>query len=140
MKSSAIVSLLVFSAIGCEVFTIGSGSQKTEREIERSQKTAAGVVHMWKAEIDNMNYIAASELMLHPSGRKLLAVERKELSEELAIWHKRIGGKAITRTSEDTLSTTSCTVTITVDYITTISFRTTQLQATWYLADIRKLP
>lgn len=131
-----LTALLVQLLIGgCELFVIGSSAGR--KPIERTQKSAEGVVHLWKAELDTGNLQAMTELMLHSSGRSLLAIERYELADELEQWRNLIGGKPITSTVSDTLSESSQNVTITVDYIRDVNFWTLNKHGLWYIVSVK---
>ncbi|MBI2793067.1 MAG: hypothetical protein HYX66_00270 [Ignavibacteria bacterium] len=128
-------SLLPLLISACELFVIGSSSGR--KPVDRSQKSAEGVVHLWKAELDTGNLQAMTELMLHSSGRSLLAIERYELGDDLEHWRNLIGDKPITSTVSDTLSESSQTVTITVDYIRDVRFWTLNKQGLWYIVNVK---
>jgi hypothetical protein len=106
-------------------------------EIERNQRTAMGVVHLWKAELDSGNFAGVTELMRHPSGRQLLAMERHELADDLQHWKKVIGGKPITSTTADTISATTFDVDLTVDYIRHVHFETTRQEGAWWVVHVK---
>jgi hypothetical protein len=127
--------LLPLLICACELFVIGSTSGK--KPVERTQKSAEGVVHLWKAELDTGNLQAMTELMLHSSGRSLLAIERYELGDDLEHWRNLIGDKPVTSTVSDTLSESSQTVTITVDYIRDVKFWTLNKQGLWYIINVK---
>ncbi|MFN6136477.1 MAG: hypothetical protein ACK475_09450, partial [Bacteroidota bacterium] len=61
-----ITALFAATVAGCELFVIGS-TQRRAPVIERSQRSSAGVVHVFKAEIDSGNTTAATELMVGPT-------------------------------------------------------------------------
>ncbi len=92
---------------------------------------------MWKEELDSGNLTAVTELMRHSSGRKLLAIERHELADDLDRWKNLIAGKPITQTVADTLSATRHTVTITVDYIRTVQFGAISESGLWYITSVQ---
>lgn len=121
---------------GCALFTIGGHAASTI-EIERSQQSAAGVVHLWKAELDSSNYVGMTELMRHKTGRTLLAIERHELADELQRWQRIIGGKPITSTTVDTVNATAQTIRAKVDYIRTVVFGTIQHNGLWYITSVK---
>ena len=121
---------------GCELFVIGSTSTRTP-VVERSQKSAMGVVHLWKAELDTGNLPAATELMRHTSGRQLLAVERYELTDDLERWKKLIGTKPITSTVADTLNDSTHNVNVVVDHTRDVLFSTLRRQGVWYVSKIK---
>ena len=122
--------------LGCELFVIGGGGPRTV-VIERNQKSAVGVVHLWKAELDSNNLPAVTELMRHASGRKYLAVERYELADDLERWRMIMSGKPITSTATDTLSPTSLVVRAKVDYIRDVTFSTVSQEGTWYVTSVK---
>jgi len=137
MKRS-ITQALCFSVIvltACELFVIGSSSKKNI--IERSQRTSMGVVHLWKAELDTGNLTAATELMKHPSGRTLLAVERYELTDDLERWKKLIGTKPISSTQADTLNDSTHNVHAVIDHIRSVEFTTLRRSGLWYISKVQ---
>lgn len=134
----AIGLFLVFSlaTTGCELFVIG-GSQRRQRQIERSQRTSPGVVHLFKAELDSGNTTAATELLRNATGGPLLAIEKFELADDLVRWKTVMGGKMITETSIDTVSSTVHNVRISVDYIRKMQFTTIAIQDVWWITKIQ---
>ncbi len=134
----AIGLFLVFSLVttGCELFVIG-GSQRRQRQIERSQRTSPGVVHLFKAELDSGNTTAATELLRNSSGGPLLAIEKFELADDLVRWKTVMGGKVITETSIDTVSSAIHNVRISVDYIRKMQFTTIAVQDIWWITKIQ---
>lgn len=131
-----LVTLFSLVAVGCELFVIG-GAQRRQRQIERSQRSAPGVVHLFKAELDSGNTTAATELLRNSSGGPLLAIEKFELADDLVRWKTVMGGKAITETSIDTVSATAHNVRITVDYIRMMQFTTINTQNMWWITRIQ---
>jgi len=131
-----LVSLFSLVAVGCELFVIG-GAQRRQRQIERSQRSAPGVVHLFKAELDSGNTTAATELLRNSSGGPLLAIEKFELADDLVRWKTVMGGKAITETAIDTVSATAHNVRITIDYIRMMQFTTINAQNMWWITRIQ---
>ena len=133
-----LLSLLVLAATltGCELFVIGGGGPKVP-VIERNQQSSLGVVYLWKAELDSSNLTAVTELMRHPTGRQFLALERYELADDLDRWRVIMGGKPITSTAVDTLSTNSHTVRAKVDYIRDVTFQTIRQDDEWFVTSVR---
>ena len=123
-------------ATGCELFVVGS-AQRRQRQIERSQRTAPGVVHLFKAELDSGNTTAATELLRNPSGGALLAIEKFELADDLVRWKTVMAGKAITETSVDTVSATAHNVRIAVDYIRVMQFTTIRSNDLWWITRVQ---
>jgi hypothetical protein len=123
-------------ATGCELFVVGS-AQRRQRQIERSQRTAPGVVHLFKAELDSGNATAATELLRNASGGALLAIEKFELADDLVRWKTVMAGKAITGTSVDTVSATAHNVRIAVDYIRVMQFTTIRSNDLWWITRVQ---
>lgn len=123
-------------ATGCELFVVGS-AQRRQRQIERSQRTASGVVHLFKAELDSGNTTAATELLRNASGGALLAIEKFELADDLVRWKTVMAGKAITETSVDTVSATAHNVRIAVDYIRVMQFTTIRSNDLWWITRVQ---
>lgn len=128
--------LVCITGTGCAVFVIGDSARHPDI-IERSQQTAVGVAHLWKAEIDSGNYTAASELMRKADGTPMLAIERFDLTDELQRWNKRIGGKPITLTRVDTVSSTSRIVTLTIDNLRAVQCSTVQAGDLWFISQVK---
>lgn len=124
--------------VGCEVFVIGT-QQRRAAPIERSQRTSAGVVHVFKAEIDSGNTTAATELMVNTTGKPLLAVEKYELADDLVRWRSVMAGVPISETQVDTLTDASHEVTITLDYIRKMRFETLRKDGSWWITKILDL-
>ena len=122
-KHLIILGLAAMTLTSCELFVIGKRSTPTIA-IEKNQKSAVGVVHLWKAELDSNNLTAVTELMRHPTGRRYLAVERYELADDIRHWYNVIGSKPITSTVIDTVSAKQHIVHAKVDYIRDVTFST----------------
>jgi hypothetical protein len=133
---SAILCTLVLC--GCELFVIGS-AKRSKAPIERSQRTSAGVVHVFKAELDSGNTTAATEVMVNASGRPLLAVEKYELADDLVRWRSVMAGVPISDTEVDTLAEGVHDVTITLDYIRRMRFTTMRRDNQWWITKITDL-
>jgi hypothetical protein len=133
MKHTTIVTLFLTTAslVGCELFVVGGS--KAKPQIERSQRSSVGVVYLFKAELDSGNADAATELLAHASGRKLLAMEKYELKDEVRRLQRLMASKEITSTKTDTLSAVAHNVSVQIDYIRTMSFGTTRLNDQWFI-------
>lgn len=138
IRTHIITRSLVLSALvlcGCELFVIGS-STRAKAPIERSQRTSAGVVHVFKAELDSGNTTAATEVMVNVNGRPLLAVEKYELADDLVRWRSVMAGVPISDTEVDTVSEGVHEVTITLDYIRRMRFATMRRDNQWWITRI----
>jgi len=133
MKRTTFITLFLatVSLAGCELFVVGGS--KAKPQIERSQQSSAGVVYLFKAELDSGNAEAATELLAHTSGRKLLAMEKYELKDEVRRLQRLMSSKEITSTKTDTLSAVAHNVSVQIDYIRTMSFGTTRLNNSWFI-------
>ena len=131
-----IVCAFALVATGCELFVVGS-AQRRQRQIERSQRTAPGVVHLFKAELDSGNTTAATELLRNPSGGALLAIEKFELADDLVRWKTVMAGKAVTETTVDTVSAAAHNVRIAVDYIRVMQFTTIRSNDLWWITRVQ---
>ncbi len=121
--------------VSCELFVVGSKSSRRV-PIERSQRSSAGVVHLFKAELDSNNTAAATELILSSTGRPLLAIERYELADDIVRWRGVMRDKEITETTVDTTSAATHNVTITVDYTRKLVFSTIRVESAWWITRI----
>lgn len=142
MRHPVTISITIatsFVLTACELFVIGSSAPRPQ-VIERSQRTSMGVTHLFKAELDSNNTTAATELMVHSSGRKLLAVEKYELADEMARWQKLMARKPITKTIADTLADNRHRVVITLDYIRSFSITTLSIDDAWFVTRIEDTP
>lgn len=131
-----IVCLFALVATGCELFVIG-GAQRRQRQIERSQRSAPGVVHLFKSELDSGNATAATELLRNASGQPLLAIEKFDLADDLVRWKTIMSGKTITETTIDTVSATVHNVRVSIDYIRKMQFTTVTVQDMWWITKIQ---
>lgn len=132
------IGILVFIAVisnSCELFVLGTPS-RARVVIERSQRSAAGVVHLFKAELDSGNTTAATELMVNASGRPLLAVEKYELADDLVRWKSVMAGQPISDTRVDTIRTDAHDVVITLDYIRSMYFSTLRRDGVWWITKV----
>ena len=132
---SSIVFVLSLLTVGCELFVIGNAA-KPRLIVERSQRTAAGVVHLFKAELDSNNTVAATELMVSATGRPLLAVEKYELADDLNRWKAVMNTLPITDTQVDTIDADNHSVTVTLDYFRKMNFNTTRRESTWWITKV----
>ena len=126
---------LALACVGCELFVVGTPA-RPRMIIERSQRTAAGVVHLFKAELDSGNTTAATELMVSASGRPLLAVEKYELADDLQRWKTVMSGQPISDTRIDTLGPEAHEVFITLDYIRKMNFSTVRRDGLWWVTKV----
>lgn len=129
LRSALFLSSMSF--VGCALFTIGGSPAKPV--IERSQRSSVGVVYLFKAELDSGNADAATDLLAHPSGRMLLAMERYDLTEDVRRLQRLMANKEITSTKTDTLSAVAHNVSVQIDYIRTMTFGTTRLKDAWFI-------
>lgn len=138
MRILLIAVSVAIIATSCELFVIGGGSAvRRPAVVELSQRSAPGVVHLFKAELDTGNTTAAAELMVSATGRPLLAVEKYEMADDLARWKAVMAGKPISDTRIDTVGPESLEVVITVDYIRKMNFSTIRRNDLWWITKVR---
>lgn len=135
LRTSFVMVALALACAGCELFVIGTPA-RPRIIIERSQRTAPGVVHLFKAELDSGNTTAATELMVSANGRALLAVEKYELADDLQRWKSVMSGLPISDTRVDTLGPDAHEVSITLDYIRKMNFSTVRRDGLWWVTKV----
>lgn len=136
LRPIVVLSVLLSVALsGCALFVIGDA--KRDMQTERSQRSSMGVVYLFKEALDSTNVLAATDLMVHSSGRRLLAVERYEINDDVERWRRMMSGKPITEMRADTLSATNHRVHVTMDYIKHFVFSTVRLDDMWYVSSVQ---
>lgn len=135
VRQLSILLLFTIACAGCEVFVIGSPG-RSRVVIERSQRSSAGVVHLFKAELDSGNTTAATELMVNSSGRPLLAVEKYELADDLVRWKSVMEGQPISDTRVDTVGQDAHEITVTLDYIRKMNFSALRRDGAWWITKV----
>ena len=136
--TSIVISVVITSVLataGCALFVVGDSRQTMV--IERDQRSSQGVVYLFKEELDSNNVPAATELMVHASGRRLLALERYEIKDDVERWRRMMSAKPITDMRADTLSATNHRVHVTMDYIKHFVFSAVRLDEAWYIASVQ---
>lgn len=123
---------------GCELFVIGGGTR--QEVVEISQRSSVGVVYLFKAELDSNNTAAATELVVHATGRKLLAVEKFEMRDEMARWQRLLVNKPITGHVIDTVDATTHVVDATFDRIRHVRFSTKRIDDAWFITRVVDRP
>lgn len=118
----------------CELFVIGGSVRQPVVEI--SQRTSVGVVHLFRAELDSNNTAAATELIIHGSGRKLLAIEKYDMRDEMARWQRLLSTKPITSYTIDTVDAATHDVEAVFDRIRYVRFSTKLVQDAWFITKI----
>lgn len=136
---SALVLTIGVVAFSCEAFVIGQNASG-QAPVERSQKTSVGVAYLFKAELDSNNSNAATDLMLHVSGRKLLAVEKYDLADDLERWKNVMNQKAVTEYKIDTVSADVHVVTLTIEFIRNVNIGTKYDGSAWYITSVKDAP
>lgn len=134
-KGVFIVLCIAALVTGCELFVVGAPG-RSRMVIERSQRSSAGVVHLFKAELDSGNTTAATELMVNNSGRPLLAVEKYELADDLTRWKSIMSGQPISETTIDTIGPEAHDVIVTLDYIRKMNFSTLRRDGSWWITKV----
>ncbi|GAB1430900.1 hypothetical protein MASR2M18_17340 [Ignavibacteria bacterium] len=120
---------------GCELFVFGT---KRSPIIEISQKSSLGAVLLFKAELDSNNTMAATEILAGKDGRKLLAIEKRDMVDEIARIGRLISKKPITRLFADTLTPDKHSVLLELNYLKKMTFSTLRINSAWYITDIQE--
>ncbi len=138
MKRILRLALLQLSLVtaGCEVFTIGTPPVEYKILPDLDQRSAEGVVYLFKAEIDNLNLDAASFVLAQKEDTPLLALEKYEMQFEVARVGRMIRGTEITEMIVDTVSTAQRHITTEFNYITQLTFTTVKLDDRWFISSI----
>lgn len=137
-RTTTLIALSAIALSGCELFVIGGG--RRQEVVEISQRSSAGVVYLFKAELDSNNTAAATELVVHASGRKLLAVEKFEMRDEMARWQRLLMNKPITGHVIDTVDVSTHVVDATFDRIRHVRFNTKKIDDAWFITRIADRP
>lgn len=137
-RTTTLIALSALALSGCELFVIGGG--RRQEVVEISQRSSVGVVYLFKAELDSNNTTAATELVVHSSGRKLLAVEKYELRDDMARWQRLLVHKPITGHAIDTVDPSTHVVDATFDRIRHVRFNTKQIDDAWFITRIVDRP
>ncbi|NQW30702.1 MAG: hypothetical protein HQ472_09345 [Ignavibacteria bacterium] len=135
-SNTVLILLIAISTSSCALFKIGSTSSGPEI-VELSQRSSVSVIRLWKAELDSNNLRAAAELMVHSSGRQLLAVEKYELADDLQRWEKAVDFP-ITGAQVDTTSDSEHSVTIVLDYYRKLYFNTKRQNNLWFISRVKQ--
>ncbi len=130
LKKILAILLITITLSACELIVIGT---KPKTEIPKNQKSAHGVVYLFKNELDSANVVGASQILADTSGRIYIAIERYDQYAEMERMSRVIGKKPITELKSDTLSSDKLRVKAYFDYITEVSFETLKIQNNWYI-------
>ena len=135
MKKIVLAGLCLVFFYGCEVFVIGS-SRKPVQEI--SQKSPVGTVFLFKTKLDSNKVPDATELFVRSNGEHYIAIEKYELSDEIARLKRLISHKEITSYHADTLSYIDCNVKMNFDYNRKVMFITKKLKDDWFIVSFKE--
>lgn len=129
-----IILIWVFCA-SCELVKIGSGNTGI---INPTQEYSIGTIYLLKAELDSGNTIGASELLIHPNGTAMKAMERYKSFNQL----QRIGhimkGKQIVYAMTDTIAVDKHSITCSFDYLQVLTFSLLKSDKSWFISDIKE--
>ena len=126
------ISILICSIIiyGCELIIIGS---KKTPQIEINQNTPIGAIYLFKTELDSNNIPAATQIIAHPSGQQLLALEKYELYDEVERLGRLVRSRQITNVKADSLSERLYKINLELDYNKLMYFTTAKIDDYWYI-------
>lgn len=138
MNKCVLLIIIIISLSGCELIYIGSKTpKKIHRPISYNQKTSDGVLHLFKAELDNDNSFSASDLIISADGSFYLAEERYEMIYSLDRLRRQIQKMPITKFEYDTINSNTINYKIEYDYLKTILYSTKLLDTLWYITNYR---
>ncbi len=123
---------------GCDIIKLGGNPAPIIPDLD--QKTAQGVVRLFKAELDSNNVAAATRVLARENRQPYLAIEKYEKRYEIERLGRRIAHRNITGVKVDTLSSTSQRLHTEFSYIKEVTFTTAMLDNLWYIVSIEELP
>jgi hypothetical protein len=125
--------IIILTVYGCDVFEIGT---KKAPPIEVNQKSAVGVVYLFKAEIDSNNITGAVRIILKNDGKQYLASDKVEMYDDLSRISRIVAKKPITAIHADSLSPTQMKVKMEVDYTKILLFTTSKINDDWFITSL----
>lgn len=130
-------ALLCFALLSsCDLVRLGGRPAPIVPDLD--QKTAQGVVRLFKAELDSNNIAAATRVLARPNNQPYLAIEKYEKRYEIARLGRRIAHRRITGLKADTVSTTLQRLHTEFSYIKEVTFTTAKLDGLWYITAIEE--
>jgi hypothetical protein len=132
---ASVFCVLAFLLSACELIVIKNATPK-QAVIPTDQTSPQGVVLVFKSEIENANVQGALKLMASEDERPLLAIERRELYEEIARLGRMMAKKDITRVRADTLSPIRQRLRAEFGYLREFTFTTVMIDSVWYISRI----
>ncbi len=118
----------------CELIVISTPKKET-RFLDISQSNAFGSILLFKTELDSNNIPAAADILAQDPKKKLLAIDRIDLYNEVDRIGRIISHKNITKFTTDTLSKSLYKINLELNYRKQISFTTTQIDSSWFIID-----
>lgn len=82
--------------------------------------------------------MAATEIMADKGGRKLLAIEKRDMADDIARLGRLISKKPITRLTADTVASDKHIVLLELNYLKKLTFSTSRINSAWYITDIQE--
>lgn len=132
MKKTALIIICSLVLASCEMITIGS-RRNAPRFYDLNQKTPVGLILLFKIDLDSNNIPAASQLIAHQEGSRLLAIEKYDMYDDIWLLQRIIQFKDITKIQLDTLSKVMQRIEIEFNYTRCVTFKTKQIQDYWYI-------
>lgn len=129
--------LLVIAAIGVHSNSCaGTNVSQTIRASATSSATAS--FSCFKMELDSNNIDGALRCMAHPSGRPLMAIERRDISEDVARYQRLFAGTSITKLTESVQSESQRELRVEFDYIKRVTVSTQRISGEWFIVGIKE--
>lgn len=135
MKNIAYIFVCAIFITSCELIVIREQRRPTEKLVNIDNKSAVGVVYLFKTELDSNNLPAATNSMAMPDGAKFLAFDRYEMLSEMSRIKRIFGNSNITGVTSDTLSKQSMRIRLELDYTRKLTFVASGFKGDWYIVD-----
>lgn len=97
-----LIILFILIANGCDVFTIKGKKIVAEESAIYTQASPIGIIKIFITELQNENYLAATDLMLKENGTPLNPTEKYDATSDLARMKRYIDGKTLKKETIDT--------------------------------------
>jgi hypothetical protein len=136
-KRSIVVCVALLMLCSCEVYKIGS-VQTVQSLPDIDQRSAQGVVYLFKNEIDSNNIVAAVRVFASEQDRQLLAIEKYEMKFDVERWGRSIAHKEITALRADTISSTRQSIKAEFNYSKALTFTTVRLGDKWFITSVKE--
>ncbi len=128
--------IIVIINSGCELITVGVKKAEAPVFISLNQKTAEGVLLLFKAELDSNNIWGASQMLALPGGKKYLAIDKYEKHYDI-LRIKRIFGKyPFSLLKSDSIDVNTRKLYFEINYLKNYNLTAEKIDDMWYIVDL----